>query len=632
MFGLIVSQLYYSRSRTVARVAILALACLVSAHGEEKWIRLTSVHFEMFTSNGEKQAREALSHFEQARSFFLQASPSHSASNFPVTIVAFRGAKSYQPYRFNSGAMAFYLGTESRDFIVMQDLEPEHYPVAVHEYTHLIVRHTGMILPLWLNEGLADLYSTLEPHGDYVLVGRPIGGRVVALSQAKWLPLPALFAIGPDSPYYNEQEKMSIFYSESWLLTDMLVRSPAYAAKFNPFLLALARGRPTAEALQGAFGKDLATVAADMREYFRVNMLGATTLVTKFPIKLDKSAEQPEVSPAPDMDLRITLVDLLVGEQKVNEATRALVELASQYPRSPLVDEAWADMAWRQNKMPDMVTHCQNAFRLGSRNPKFLDQCAVAGMTQGVPLADVIPMLERTIELDPDNADAHFHLATMFFNQQKFGAALSQLSLIHSVKEAEASRFYLMRGFAKLRLGSEEDSRKDLEMAKKLAKTPADEAQVSRLLDELDHTEAERASPAPPEARFTTKLASDQDDTPESRPTLKRNRRTDEASNPALNEAPDPQILKLPHLDGLLTRIDCVGEAWHVHVKAATGERVFLVAGPNEVLIRDSDSENKLTFACDENVSKRVSVYYDPHSNDPKLAGIARLLDFSPAQ
>src|ERR1700733_6946726 len=592
----------------VTRVTILALACLASAQGVEKWIRLTSAHFEMFTSNGEKQAREALATFEQARSFFLEASVSKSASNTPVRIVAFRGPKGYQPYRFNSGASAFYLGTESRDFIVMQDLEAEHYPVAVHEYTHLIVRHSGMILPLWLNEGLADLYSTLEPHGDYVLVGRPLAGRVVALHEAKGLSLPDLFAIGQDSPYYNEQEKMSIFYSESWLLTDMLVRSPAYAAKFNVFLLAVARGRPTPEALREEFGKDLGAISSDMREYFRVNMLGATTLVTKFPIKLEKSAEQPGVSPAPDLELRITLIDLLVGEQKVKEATQALEELAGQYRQSALVEEAWADMAWRQNKLSGMVTHCQNAFRLGSRNPKFLDQCAVAGMAQGVALTDVTPLLERTIELDPGNADAHFHLAILFFNEQKFGAALSQFSQIHSVKGADVSRYYLMRGFAKFRLGAEEDGRKDLEMAKKLAKTPAEEAQASRLLGEFEPTAAESASPP-----TLPTLAEDANDPAESRQTLKRAHPTGEPSDAGQTQLP---VFKLPRFDGLLTRIECVGQAWHVHVKAAAGERVFLVMGPKDVLIREAGGEvgsQELTFECGENLDRKVSVYYDPH-------------------
>lgn len=611
------SRFHYSRSRTAARASVLLFASIVSAHGQEKWLRLTSAHFEMFTQYGEKQSLEALAHFEQARSFFLQASVSKSASNVPVTIVAFHGPKDYQPYRLNGGAMAFYLGTESHDFIVMQDLESAHYPVAVHEYTHLIVRHAGLNLPLWLNEGLADLYSTLEPHGDYVIIGRPLAGRVSVLKDEKWLPLPALFAIGTDSPYYNESEKMSIFYSESWLLTDMLMRSPDYSAKFNQFLLAISRGRangetltaeaPITKALYGAFGKDLAAISADMRQYFRVNMLGAIAIVTKFPIKLEKSAVKPEVSPAPDLDLHIALIDVLVGEQKMNEATRALVGLASQYQHSPLVDEAWADMAWQQSKIPDMVIHCQNAFRLGSRNPRFLDRCAVAEITRDVPPEDVTPLLNRVLELDPNDTEAHFHLAVLFFNQQKFRDALSQLSQIHSVSDAEASRYYLMQGFSKFKLGSEEEGRKDLETARKLAKTPAEETETRRVLVDLDHKELAGDDPAP-----------DDDDTFKSTPTLQGTFAAQSA-------------LKLPHLDGLLTHIDCAGETWQVHVTATSGERIFLVTGSKDVQIREADGEDTFTFVCGENLYRRVSLYY-AQSRDPKVAGVAKLLDFAAGQ
>jgi hypothetical protein len=86
-------------------------------------------------------------------------------------------------------------------------------------------------------------------------------------------------------------------------------------------------------------------------------------------------------------------------------------------------------------------------------------------------------------------------------------------------------------------------------------------------------------------------------------------------------------VSKLPHVDGLLTRIDCVGETWQVHVKDVTGDRVFLVTGPKDVQIRDAGGEDRLTFACGENLSKRVIVYYS-QSSDPKLAGEAKLLDF----
>ena len=71
----------------------------------------------------------------------------------------------------------------------------------------MVIEHLGLQLPVWLNEGLADLYSSLEPKGDQALLGRPLPGHLVILMTQRWLNLDAVFAVGPDSPYYNERDK-----------------------------------------------------------------------------------------------------------------------------------------------------------------------------------------------------------------------------------------------------------------------------------------------------------------------------------------------------------------------------------------------------------------------------------------
>jgi hypothetical protein len=55
-----------------------------------------------------------------------------------------------------------------------------------------------MQLPIWLNEGLADLYSSLELHGQQAMVGRPLESRVMTLSQQQWMDWNALFAVRYD--------------------------------------------------------------------------------------------------------------------------------------------------------------------------------------------------------------------------------------------------------------------------------------------------------------------------------------------------------------------------------------------------------------------------------------------------
>src|ERR1041385_6799835 len=61
----------------------------------EQWTKVTTPHFELYTTAGEKKAREAILYFEQVRSFFLQASPSKHVSQFPVRIVAFKSEKEF---------------------------------------------------------------------------------------------------------------------------------------------------------------------------------------------------------------------------------------------------------------------------------------------------------------------------------------------------------------------------------------------------------------------------------------------------------------------------------------------------------------------------------------------------------
>jgi hypothetical protein len=112
-----------------------------------RWIRVTTTHFEMYTTNSEKQAVRALQGFEQVISFFLQNSKNKQAPEGRVRIIAFSSEKEYKPYRASAGAFAYYLQSRERDYIVMQDIAADHQQTAVHEYPHLIVRHTKCSCP-----------------------------------------------------------------------------------------------------------------------------------------------------------------------------------------------------------------------------------------------------------------------------------------------------------------------------------------------------------------------------------------------------------------------------------------------------------------------------------------------------
>jgi hypothetical protein len=162
---------------------LLSLIGLIAAtaSGEPRWIHIHSTNFEIYSSASEGSTRETLRYFEQVRTFFLQATGRSVSKPVPIYIIAFGSEKEYLPFRPNEFAAAFYHGGAERDYIVLSHSSSETFPVATHEYVHLVVQHAGLNFPPWLNEGTAELYSTLKPLGDKVIVGNLIPGRLQAL-------------------------------------------------------------------------------------------------------------------------------------------------------------------------------------------------------------------------------------------------------------------------------------------------------------------------------------------------------------------------------------------------------------------------------------------------------------------
>ncbi|MGA8596473.1 MAG: hypothetical protein WB676_17325 [Bryobacteraceae bacterium] len=437
-------------------MALVAWYAASPACAAEHWISLTTPHFEMYTTNGAKQGTEALEVFEQVRSFFLKISPTNKAADARLRIIAFKSEKEFSPYRPNDGAFAYYQRSRQRDYIVMEDIRAEHYPTAIHEYTHLIVENAGLKLPVWLNEGLADLYSSLEPKGRGAMVGRPLAGHVQVLGAFGWLDLALLTGVTPESPYYNERNKMSIFYAQSWLLTHMLALSPEYGPKFHQFVLVVAGGQSTEQAFASVYRRKLEEVGGDLRHYFRQNTVRASI----FDIELPKADLDPEVRELTEFESSIALADLLASHKATAaEARRRLELLAEDQPGSPEVDESLGYLAWEEGNKPAARTHFAQAEQKGSTNPEMLYQYAMLLASTGGSRDEVIRALSKSINLKPGFDEARLALAMQLMDAKRYGSALSTLSEMRNVKPDQAFSVFSALAFCSLQLKSAKNAR-----------------------------------------------------------------------------------------------------------------------------------------------------------------------------
>ncbi len=170
-------------SLSCVSVLFLGVACGAGqSQTPEPWIRLATPKFELYTDVSSARAKDLLALFQEADSASLRPLNERSGSEKPLRIIAFANSDEYAPFRLKTGAIGHYLHAHDRDYIVLADAEPEHFEAAVHEYTHYAVHRAGLHLPLWLNEGIADLYSTTTVKTGTPAVGAPLPGRLSTLA------------------------------------------------------------------------------------------------------------------------------------------------------------------------------------------------------------------------------------------------------------------------------------------------------------------------------------------------------------------------------------------------------------------------------------------------------------------
>ncbi len=244
-------------------------------YGLQPWRGFSTAHFVLYTTDSEPAAIDTLQRLERLRLFFDQSNLIDNSSKSKLQVIAFNSEKQYDFYRINPGACAFYQRTPNSDFIVMQDLAPEHSEVALHEYTHFVFEHAGFKLPLWLNEGMADLFSSTIFRDHMAIVGGDAADRLPSLQNQALLDLKTLISVDANSPYYREPEKMALFYAQSWAMTHMLAVSRDYSSGFNSFLKLMSTGILVSDAFQTTYHKSLPEVSKDLEEYVRRNRWSA---------------------------------------------------------------------------------------------------------------------------------------------------------------------------------------------------------------------------------------------------------------------------------------------------------------------------------------------------------------------
>ncbi len=615
---------------------LLAIYLLTSANSpganSDPWLHLHSANFDLYTDAGEGSARNIIRNMERVHSFFEKAG--FGSTGTTTYLIAFRSDKEYQAYRPNAVAVAYFQPGYLRDYIVSTASTLNDHPeTAVHEYTHLMVHQSKKQIPIWFNEGLAEVYASMRPEGKKMLVGAPIAGHLITLANEQWIGLDKLTSADHQSPLYNEKNRAGVFYAESWLLVHMLFLDANYRPHFRDMSLAL-EDLGAAGAFPKAYGKSLAEVYKDLQAYGRRSSVSAVL----FDVELPKSSEAPDVEPAASLPARLLLAGMQADSGKLDPAQSALKEIETDFPKRWEVERGWAEYYLRSRDIKQVIAHYAKAVDLGCNDPRSLLEYGKALGYDGRH-KDAAAVLEKAVDTAPSNTEAILELGMARVRAGEYGNAIVTFHQLKSIDKSTAWRYFYHSGYAIMELGDLSQAQSLADKAKQYAKDPQEQYATTQLNDAIDtrrrRLEAQASAKARADARAAQQAAAPPlpsptetvDPTRDEPPTLRHKDSTAADSTTREQGLIRSVLSKLPTAEGPLRSIDCHNGQLTLHVGLGGGERLFLIDDPKKVLITSGGPP--IDVNCGPQKNQTILIRYQSAPADsPQFAGVIRGLEF----
>jgi hypothetical protein len=399
-------------------VAVLLVATPASA----AWHRIDSANFIVVGDASVRELRATATKFEGFRETLRRVLPAvTSASPVPTVVVVFASEDSFLPFaptyqgkaRRNVGGFA--VAGRDANYIAVREFDNDFTDRAIfHEYTHLVVANAVARIPVWLNEGLAEFYSTfaLKDGGKRAQIGIPIGEHLALLNGAVRIPLVELLKADRNSPLYNEDNRASAFYAESWALTHMLVNGqPSRAKELSDYLQRVNAGTDEKQAWEQVFGEQ---TEARFRQYvIRPTFM---TGVVEFADKISAvPLTEKALSPASAASF---LAGLQLHRNAVDAAAALLETALKQEPQNALAQVMTAQIGLARRDRAGAVTTLMSVpadgdwFVAYSSAMPLIDAAAFGLRTDGTPamLTRATALLEQ---VQRDHADLPNVLAAL---------------------------------------------------------------------------------------------------------------------------------------------------------------------------------------------------------------------------
>ncbi|MBX5493709.1 MAG: hypothetical protein IRZ15_00095 [Bryobacteraceae bacterium] len=543
------------------RRLILLLGLPVLLHAG--WTEFRSGPFNVVTDAGDREAREVLAHLEQLRHTVgtLLGKPD-ATSVWPIRIVLFRNSKDAARYAGPPLALA-------RDELVAAAVARQPLPRELNRaVTRWIIESAAEArMPDGIEQGLADLLSTIEVRATRVTIGAPL------------------------PPAERNRE---------WARLHMMATLPDYSGKVRVLLSNLQRGLDREPAYKNAFEKTPAEMDKEVDAYLAAGNF-QTAPFSGRPLDPERQFRPREVD---DQEAAIRLADLLLADSsKDGQAAQACKAILNRNASCPEAHECLGLLALRAGEMATARQELQAS--LSEENRSARARLELALLTEDSARAK--ELFEAAAKLNPRWPDPYRLMAEREPNPNRKAGLLKQAA---SLARRDAA---LWRAYAEslLPLNQFAEAGRAWLAAERASVDENERAAIRQARLDIDvkrreHEEAERRRAAEEEARELQKLKDE----------LEARVRAAEAKANEGKSMPKGEIVQwwdgpeTSKLEGTLQRVDCRGAQARLTLQSAEGKVVqLLIPRMNQVVVMGGPT----TLACGpQRPAKRVKLEYVP--------------------
>jgi hypothetical protein len=241
-------------------VVLFAHLLIASALEGSTWSGIKSEHFEIYAKRS--GAEKVLTQLEQLRTLLYAAGLVNGTKERSVRVLIFDNEQEY--FRYGPpGSVGFFQSCGDFDLLGLVTLDPD---AVGHEYVHAVMSWIWPHAPTWIQEGLAEFYSTARRSDKRVKIGGLKWKYAETIDKLSARRLPALTSERSALIRADRRESYEL-YGLAWAAVSLLKTTDTYRGGSDKFLTAVNSDAEFPEALSRIYGVSVDRFVTDLDCY-----------------------------------------------------------------------------------------------------------------------------------------------------------------------------------------------------------------------------------------------------------------------------------------------------------------------------------------------------------------------------